>query len=153
MANQRLGNVMPTVESNNLAIQLLRQLTTTVTDMAGFAEDDLARTVDHGCAMDGGLRRLLIHNAEHDRQHAAPISNARQQARQMPEAEFPRLIRDLIRQRAEVIGLLLGMDDELLDSQPPNDEWTIRAHVEHLLYWEGDSMAVAVRDLSAPDAR
>ena len=144
---------MSAIESNNLAIQLLQQLTTTVADMASFVEGDLARAVDHGCAMDGGLQRLLVHNAEHDRQHAAPISNARQQARQMPEAELPRLIRDLIRQRAEVIGLLFGMDDELLDSQPTDDEWTVRTHVEHLLYWEGDSMAAAIRDLSAPNTR
>jgi hypothetical protein len=139
---------MAATESNNLALALMRQLTETVERLAALSEDDLTRDVDHGCAMDGGLRRLLVHNAEHDRQHAAPISNARQRARQMPEAELPRLIRDLIHQRAEVVSLLLGMDDALLQAQPANDDWTVREHVEHLLYWEDDSMSAAVRDLA-----
>ena len=135
-------------ESNRLALALMRQLTETVERLASLSEDDLRHDVDHGCAMDGGLRRLLVHNAEHDRQHAAPISNARQHARQMPEAELPRLIRDLIHQRAEVVSLLLAMDDALLGSKPPDDDWTIREHVEHLLYWENDSMTAALRDLA-----
>lgn len=140
---------MSVTESGQLAVKLMTQLAETVAQLGGQSEADLGRAVDHGCAMDGGLRRLLVHNAEHDRQHAAPISNTRQRARQMPEAELPRLIRDLIHQRAEVIGLLLGMDDDLLDAKPPGDEWTVREHVEHLLYWEHDSMAAAARDLTA----
>ena len=139
---------MPAKESNRLALALMRQLTETVERLAALSEEDLQRDVDHGCAMDGGLRRLLVHNAEHDRQHAAPISNARQRARQMPEAELPRLIRDLIHQRAEVVALLLALDDNVLDSTPPHDGWTVREHVEHLLYWENDSMAAAVRDVA-----
>ena len=139
---------MSAKESNRLALALVRQLTETVERLAALSEDDLSRDVDHGCAMDGGLRRLLVHNAEHDRQHAAPISNVRQRSRQMPEAELPRLTRDLIHQRAEVVSLLLGMDDDLLEVRPPTDEWTVREHVEHLLYWEDDSMTAAVRDLA-----
>ena len=143
---------MAETESSRFAVALMRQLTATVERLASASEDDLAHDIDHGCAMDGGLRRLLVHNAEHDRQHAAPISNARQNARQMPEAELPRLIRDLIHQRAEVVSLLLGMDDALLDAQAPNDDWSVREHVEHVLYWEDDSMTAAVRDLASPPA-
>lgn len=139
---------MPVTESTHLALALMRQLMETVERLASLSEDDLRRDVDHGCAMDGGLHRLLVHNAEHDRQHAAPISNARQRDRQMPEAELPRLIRDLIHQRAEAVSLLLAMDDALLDVKAPNDEWTVREHVEHLLHWEKDSMMAAVRDLT-----
>ena len=140
---------MSNSESRDLALQLIQQLTDTVGSLSALSETDLRHDVDHGCAMDGGLRRLLVHNAEHDRQHAAPISNARQRARQMPEQELPRLIRDLIHQRAEVISLLLGMDDELLDAKSPDDDWSVREHVEHLLFWENDSMAAATRDVGA----
>ena len=145
---------MPATESTRLALALMRQLMETVERLASLSEDDLRRDVDHGCAMDGGLRRLLVHNAEHDRQHAAPISNARQCERQMPEAELPRLIRDLIHQRAEAVSLLLAMDDALLDAKASNDAWTVREHVEHLLHWEKDSIMAAVRDLTpAPTAQ
>lgn len=138
-------------ESTELALRLMHQLTTTVERLAPLSEADLDRAIDHGCAMDGGLRRLLVHNAEHERQHAAPVSMARQRARDMPETELPRLIRDLIHQRAEMIGLLLGMDDAVLDTKAPNDEWTVREHVDHLLFWENDTMEAAVRDLAAAE--
>jgi len=142
---------MSVTESSRLALALMQQLTETVERLALSSDDDLGHDIDHGCAMDGGLRRLLVHNAEHDRQHAASVSNARQRAKQMPEAELPRLIRDLIHQRAEVISLLLAMDDTLLDAQAPNDEWSVRQHIEHLLYWENDSMTAAVRDLASSE--
>lgn len=138
-------------ESTELALRLMHQLATTVERLAPLREADLDRAIDHGCAMDGGLRRLLVHNAEHERQHAAPVSMARQRARDMPETELPRLIRDLIHQRAEMIGLLLGMDDAVLDTKAPNDEWTVREHVDHLLFWENDTMEAAVRDLAAAE--
>lgn len=140
---------MPNTESRQFAVKLVAQLAETVERLSAMSEMDLAHDVDHGCAMDGGLHRLLVHNAEHERQHAAPISNARQRARQMPEAALPRLIRDLIHQRAEVISLLLDMDDDLLDAKPPDDDWSVREHVEHLLFWENDSMAAAVRDVGS----
>lgn len=133
--------------STELALRLMRQLTETVQRLAALSEADLERPVDHGCAMDGGLRRLLVHNAEHERQHAAPVSMARQRARDIPERELPRLIRDLIHQRAEMVGLLLGMDDAVLDTKAPNDEWTVREHIDHLLFWENDTMEAAGRDL------
>ena len=138
-------------ESDELALRLLRQLTETVETLLGMADDDLAFPTTHGCAMDGGIRRLLIHNAEHDRMHTGAVSTARFTARQMQESELGRLTRELIRERAELVGQLLQMPDNLLDAKAPNDEWSIREHVEHTLYWEQNSMTQASAELSGAD--
>ena len=134
-------------ESDELALRLLRQLTETVETLLGMADDDLGFPTTHGCAMDGGIRRLLIHNAEHDRMHTGAVSTARFTARQMQESELGRLTHELIRERAELVGQLLQMPDDLLDAKAPNDEWSIREHVEHTLYWEQNSMAQASAEL------
>ena len=139
-------------ESDELALQLLRQLNETVETLLGMADDDLAFPTTHGCAMNGGIRRLLIHNAEHDRMHTGAVSTARFTAKQMQESELGRLTRELIRERAELVGQLLQMPDELLDAKAPNDDWSIREHVEHTLYWEQNSMQQASSELAGDSA-
>ena len=138
-------------ESAGLALELLREAVASVERLAALDEDDLAFPTEHGCAMDGGIRRLLIHNAEHDRMHAGAVSTARYTARVMQESELGRLTRDLLRQRVELVGQLLAMDDDLLDAKAPNDEWTVREHVEHVLYWERNSMQQVGRELAERD--
>lgn len=140
-------------ESTDLALKLLRQLTETVEFLSTLSDKDIDRNIDHVCAMNGNLRRLLVHNAEHERIHAGAISNARFTANDMQESQLARLIGELLRERVEVVRQLLLMDDALLDAKPENDEWTVRKHVEHLLYWEKDSMSAASRDLKAPARR
>jgi hypothetical protein len=136
--------------STQLALELIDQLVRTVRFLASQSDNDLDTGIDHVCAMRGGLRRLLVHNIEHERMHAGAISGARLQASRLQESELARLITDLIRNRAEVVGQLLVMDDSLLDAKAENDEWPVRKHIEHLLYWEKDSMAAASRDLGSP---
>ena len=134
-------------ESKELALQLLKQMNQTVERLLQFSDEDLGKAVDHVCAMNGGFRRLLIHNAEHERMHAGTISNARFTARRMQESELALLIRELMRHRIEVAGQLLLMEDDLLDTKPEDGEWPVRQHIEHLLYWEKDSVDAIVRDL------
>lgn len=136
-------------ESAGLALELLREAVASVERLAELEEADLGFPTEHGCAMDGGIRRLLVHNAEHDRMHAGAVSTARYTARAMQESELGRLTRDLLRQRVELAGQLLAMDDGLLDAKAPNDEWSIREHVEHVLYWERNSMGQIAEELAA----
>lgn len=135
-------------ESGRLALQLLEQLTETVRTLLAMEDGDLSFPTTHGCAMDGGIRRLLIHNAEHDRMHSGAVSTARYTARQMQESELARLTRELIRARAELVGQLLQMPDALLEAKAPNDDWSIREHVEHTLYWERNSITQASSELA-----
>ncbi len=136
-------------ESTQFAIQLMRQLTDTVEQLSGVTDDDLTFPTEHGCAMAGGLERLLVHNAEHDRMHTGAVSTARFTARQMQESPLAHLTRDLIFQRAELVGQLLHMDDSLLDAKAPNDDWSIREHVEHVLFWENNSMTQVATEMKA----
>ena len=136
-------------ESAGLVLELLREAVASVERLIALDEGDLGFPTEHGCAMDGGIRRLLVHNAEHDRMHAGAVSTARYAARAMQESELGRLARDLLRQRVELAGQLLAMDDGLLDAKAPNDEWSIREHVEHVLYWERNSMGQIGEELAA----
>jgi hypothetical protein len=97
--------------------------------------------------MDGGVRRLLVHNAEHDRMHAGAVSGARYQARAMQESALGRLLRDWLRERVELVGQLLAAPDTVLDARGDGDEWTVREHVEHVLFWERDSIETAIADV------
>lgn len=144
---------MSTNESAELAVKLLRQLADTVEQLSSLSDSELGFPTEHGCAMHGGLQRLLIHNAEHDRMHAGAVSTARYTAKQMQESQLAHLTRDLIRERAELVGQLLQTDDALLDAKPPNDEWSIREHVEHVLYWEDNSMSQVASEMSQASDR
>lgn len=139
---------MTASESAELAVRLLRQLADTVEQLSALSDADLGYPTAHGCAMDGGLQRLLVHNAEHDRMHAGAVSTARYTSKQMQESALAHLTRDLIRERAELVGQLLQTDDALLDAKPPNDEWSIREHVEHVLYWEDNSMSQLASEMA-----
>ncbi|MBM3140902.1 MAG: hypothetical protein FJZ92_12025 [Chloroflexi bacterium] len=143
-----------TREGDALALRLFESMGTTLREtLDGLGEHDLDRPCSHGCAMGGGVRRLLVHNAEHDRQHAAAISNARIAARAMQESQRAMLLRDWLRERVELIGQLLGAGADVLDLTAPGDEWSVREHVEHVLHWERDSMDVALAEVREAAAR
>jgi hypothetical protein len=139
-------------ETRTLARQLLESIAETVDRLQALSDADLDRAVRHGCAMDGGLRRLLVHNAEHDRIHAGTVSNARYEGRVMQESDLPRLLRDWLRERVELAGQLLASDDAVLDLKVAGDDWTVRQHVEHVLHWERDSIDSALAELGGPVA-
>jgi hypothetical protein len=132
-------------ESRQLVRELLQSIAETVDTLLTLSDADLDAACSHGCAMGGGVRRLLVHNAEHDRMHAGAIAGARYEGKAMQESELARLVRDWLRERVELAGQLLSAPDEVLALKAKGDEWDVRKHVEHVLYWERDSLAT-VRD-------
>ncbi len=136
-------------ESQTLVRRLLESMTDTIDRLQQLSDADLDRECSHGCAMGGGVRRLLVHNAEHDRQHAAAISNARHSGGALQESELALLLRNWLRERAELVGQLLTAPDGVLDLAAAGDEWNVREHVEHVLYWERDSIDTAMREVEA----
>ena len=139
-------------ESRKLVRELLGSITETVDALLALDDADLDHTCSHGCAQGGGVRRLLVHNVEHDRMHAGAISNARSQAHALQESELARLLRDWLRERVELAGQLLVTPDEALDLKAKGDEWSVRQHAEHVLYWERDTIETALREVAAVDA-
>ncbi len=133
-----------TTETRSLVRQLLTSMAETIDRLQALTDEDLDAACSHGCAMGGGVRRLLVHNLEHDRTHAGAITNARVGANQMQESELARHLRDWLRERTELVGQLLITDDAVLGLRADGDEWTVREHVAHVLHWEKDSIDTAI---------
>ncbi len=95
---------------------------------------------DHGCAMGGSLNDLLAHNAEHERMHSGQISDRRYGLGLLQRTPRQRYLAEWYRERAALIGLLLDLPDEALDAVTEEGQTTIRQIVEHVLYWDRDSV-------------
>ncbi|MEE8422396.1 MAG: hypothetical protein V3S31_06425 [Dehalococcoidia bacterium] len=139
-------------ESQRLVRELLDSIAETVGQLQQLTDAHLDHDCSHGCAMGGGVRRLLVHNAEHDRMHAGAVSSASYQGGALQESELARLLRDWLRQRVELVGQLLSAPDEVLELSANGDEWTVKKHVEHVLYWERDSIDTAMRETGGNEA-
>lgn len=137
-------------ETQALVRELLQSMAETIAGLQELTNGDLERDCDHSCAVGGRVRGLLLHNIEHDRSHAAAISNARMKAHLLQDSELARLLRDWMRERTELIGQVLLADDAVLALRGAGDEWDVRTHVEHVLHWERDSVA-ALATSASPD--
>ena len=140
-------------DSRALVRQLLEAMTETVDQLQQLNDAALDHDCSHVCAQNGGVRRLLVHQAEHDRQHAGAISNARSDNRTLQESELALLLRDWLRERVELVGQLLVAPDEALSLSANSDEWDMRAHVEHVLHWERDSIDCAMAEAGPAPAK
>ena len=94
----------------------------------------------HGCAMGGDLNDLLAHNAEHDRMHVGQIADRRYALGVLQRTPRQRYLAEWVQQRAMLISLLLDLPDEALDAVTGEGETTIRQIVEHVLFWDQDSV-------------
>jgi uncharacterized damage-inducible protein DinB len=94
----------------------------------------------HVCAMGGDLNDLLAHNAEHERMHYGQIADRRYSLGVLQRTPRQRFLAEWYQQRAALIALLLDLPDEALDAATAEGETTIRQIVEHVLYWDRDSV-------------
>jgi uncharacterized damage-inducible protein DinB len=129
-------------EVQHLIERLAQSLAQTVTVLSRLEEGDLEQLSGHPCAMGGSVRKLLVHNLAHDQMHLGQIQEKRWAMDRMQETEGARLLADLIRARAEIIAALVDLPDEALDHCPEGSatETSIREVIEHVLYWEQNSM-------------
>jgi hypothetical protein len=109
------------------------------------AELDLSSA--HPCAMGGTIRDLLTHNVDHERMHTGQVYNVRYMRRTMQNGQVDRVLAEWFRERAALIASLIGLTDEELDGSFAEGEYSIRETVEHVIYWEKDSVADLVREL------
>jgi hypothetical protein len=123
------------------------QMNRTLEILDAIQAQDLARPDDHGCAVGKTLGGLLAHDIEHDRMHAGQIATKRWELGVMQGDPAHRLMAELLRERALLISALIGLPDEALDRRPEKGETIIREVVEHVLYWEGDSMEHAAANV------
>jgi uncharacterized damage-inducible protein DinB len=115
--------------------------------VAVFAGADGTEPSDHVCAMGGDLNTLLAHNAEHERMHYGQISDRRYSLGLLQRTARQRYLAEWYRERAALIALLLDLPDEALDQTAAEGDTTIRQIVEHVLYWDRDSVEHTARQL------
>ena len=127
-------------EVNRLVEMLQASLTGTLSALSTLSDSELDEPSDHPCAMGGTLRDLLTHNVDHERMHAGQVYSARYSLKQMQKGEVGRLMAETLRARSELIASLIGLPDDALDAQMPDEDWTIRQMIEHTLYWERHSI-------------
>ena len=129
-------------EVQQLVERLVRSMAETVAALSRLEEGDLETISGHPCARGGSVRKLLVHNLAHDRMHAGQIHEKRWALDAMQEGDLPRLLGDMVQARAEIIAALIDLPDEALDRAADKSATptTIREVVEHVLYWEQNSM-------------
>ena len=125
---------------NDLIEQLLSSLTETMGVLSHLSDAELDDLSEHPCAMSGAIRDLLNHNIDHEQMHTGQVYSLRYSLRKMQKGQVDRLMAETLRARANLIASLIGLDDNDLDAQTPDDEWTIRQMIEHTLYWERHSI-------------
>ena len=106
-------------------------------------QEQLQQPCGHGCARGGTARDLLVHNIVHEKQHAGQVWSVRDQLGLLPgwgNQDLPTLLADYYTARAQLIVALFGLADDQLDAKPKDGGWTIRETVEHVLYWDRNSI-------------
>jgi hypothetical protein len=128
-----------------------REVTTLIQALVDHIGDSLERLADltdaeldepcaHPCATGGTVRSLLTHNVDHERMHVGQVYNIRYEAGMMQNGAVARLLAEWLRDRALLIASLYGLCDDDLDRRHAAGEYTIRETIEHVLYWEKDSV-------------
>lgn len=129
-----------TSEVMTLIQALVDHMTDSLERLADLADEDLDEPCGHPCATGGTVRSLLTHNIDHERMHLGQVYNIRYETRMMQNGEVARLLAEWLRDRALLISSLSGLTDKDLDRRHAAGEYTIRDTIEHVLYWEKDSV-------------
>ncbi len=124
----------------HLIAQLQAALNATLNALTVLTDDELDASSDHPCATSGTIRSLLTHNIDHERMHVGQVYSARYGLKQMQSGEVDRLMAETLRARADLIASLIGLPDDALDAQLPDEDWTVRQMIEHTIYWERHSL-------------
>ncbi len=115
-----------------------------------FTPVEGAEPSTHGCAMGGDLNDLLAHNAEHERMHAGQIADRRYGLGLLQRTPRERFLAEWYRERAALTALLFDLPDDALDKETEAGATTIRQIIEHVLFWDKDSVEHTATAQSPP---
>lgn len=142
-------------ETRSLIRALQTAINETLDQLAALTDEQLDAACSHPCGRGPGesnaIRQLLANDIDHERMHAGQVLGLRHDLGVM-QSQTDRLLGEWLRERAALIGALVGLPDEALDRRPKAEEWSIREVVEHTLYWERDSLSAALADLAGGTA-
>ena len=134
------AKVTPTSEVATLIGTLSDRIIDVLEQLGALTDEDLDAPCAHPCATAGTVRSLLTHNIDHERMHVGQVYNIRYEAKMMQNGQVARLLAEWLRDRAILISSLYGLTDEDLDRRHTEGEYSIRDTIEHVLYWEKDSV-------------
>ena len=138
-------------EARILIRRLQEAINQTLDALAGLTDEQLAEACSHPCGHGPGgaasIWHLLANDIDHERMHTGQVLSLRHDLRAM-QTQPARLLGEWLRERAALIGALVGLPDDALDRRLTADGWSIREVIEHTLYWERDSLAAGLRDLA-----
>ena len=103
-------------------------------------EEYLDHACRHGCARGRLVWDLLTHNIEHERLHTGQLIGIRDVMDRLQQDRKSKLMAELYVARAILIASLLGLDDSELDLTPKEGEWSIQQTIDHVLYWDRNSI-------------
>jgi uncharacterized damage-inducible protein DinB len=115
----------------------------TMSVLYDLPQEYLQQPCAHGCARGGTARDLLVHNIFHEKQHTGQVWNVRDQLRLLQgwgNQDLPTLLADYYSSRAQLVAALFGLDDDQLDAKPKDGGWSIRETIDHVLYWDRNSI-------------
>ena len=127
---------------------LLQSIDTTLKKLLDMPDELLDEKSEHPCSMGGTVRDLLLHNIDHERMHTGSVLTARYELKCLQnsqEGEAARILAEWFRERAALIGALMGLPEDKLDTAWREGKYSIREHVLHTIYWEQDSVDSIVK--------
>ncbi|MHB8577078.1 MAG: DinB family protein [Dehalococcoidia bacterium] len=131
--------------------ELQQAMNETLDRLYDLADGSLDHACSHPCGHGPGdatsIWHLLANDIDHEKMHAAQVLNARHDLRLM-QTPTQRLLAEWITERAALMGSLIGLPDEALDRRLREGEWSFREMVDHVIYWERDSIAAGLADVA-----
>lgn len=127
---------------------LLESMHATLSKLSDMPDELLDAKSEHPCSMGGTVRDLLMHNIDHERMHTGSILTARYELKCLQNSkagEASRMLAEWFRERAALIGALMGLSDEALDVPWRDGKYSIREHALHTIFWEQDSVDSIVK--------
>jgi uncharacterized damage-inducible protein DinB len=115
----------------------------TLSVLYDLPQEYLQQPCAHGCARGGTARDLLVHNIFHEKQHTGQVWSVRDQLGLLQgwgNQDLPTLLADYYTSRAQLVAALFGLTDDRLDAKPKDGGWSIRETVDHVLYWDRNSI-------------
>lgn len=142
-------------ETRALIQTLQAAINETLDQLSALSDEQLDVACSHPCGHGPGeaasIWHLLANDIDHEKMHAGQILSLRHDLRAM-QTPAARLLGEWLKERAALIGALVGLDDATLDQRPSPGEWSIREAVQHVLYWERDSLTAGLRDLAGGES-
>ena len=134
---------MKTDDVKALIKQLQDSFNETMNVLYDLPQEYLQQPCAHGCARGGTARDLVVHNIFHEKQHTGQVWSVRDQLRLLQgwgNQDLATLLADYYTSRAQLVAALFGLADDQLDAKPADGGWSIRETVDHVLYWDRNSI-------------